>query len=105
MENAVILFSDSSRGVYIPKHFAETIDRSKLRDDGTIVDLDDLLDWLADVSPYEGEGYWDEWDSVLSTVTVHHDGHVWHLHHEGDLWLLCHELMSDEEKSNFFGND
>lgn len=101
MTDAVILYSNSSHGVYIPQHFAQTINREYLINDGAIPELDELLDWLCEVEP-DADFYIDEWNSVLDNVQVKIDGHIYRLWHDCDLWLYCEELMTEEEKQNFF---
>ena len=105
MKHSIILLSDSSRGIHIPRHFAEEIKRECLRDKSrAIADLDDLLDWFEDVDPHDSEGYWDEWQRLLDNLTVEIGGHSYQLHHEGDLWLYCEELMTEQEKRDFLGD-
>lgn len=101
--NALILFSDCSRGVYIPKHFAESVDRSKISG----IDLSDL-DYMIECDPHgdNSDLYWETWDNVLfnCVVTDDHDND-YHLWQDGDLFLICYDLMSDEEFINFFGEE
>mgnify|MGYP000353744861 CR=1 FL=1 len=97
MAQGLILFSDSSRGVYIPKHFAEDVKRQYV----TGIDLSEL-DYLLD-NDYCDDNFWDHWIYVLNNCTVtDDDGNVYSLYQDGDLWLVCDELMTDEEKENFF---
>lgn len=93
---AVILFSDSARGVYIPQHFATNCDRAKLRN---ISDSD--LQILAD-GEIERDDYWKIWSDVLDSAEfVSDSGDVYTLWQDGDLWALCFDRMTDEEKENF----
>ena len=52
MAQGLILFSDSSRGVYIPKHFAEDVKRQYV----TGIDLSEL-DYLLD-NDYCDDNFW-----------------------------------------------
>lgn len=49
----------------------------------------------------EADGYWDAWETVLSTAQYVEGLHVWRLYQDGDLWAICYDLMTDEEKHNF----
>ena len=102
MSNAVVLFSDSSRGDYIPRHFAESIDRNCV----DTIKHGKQLDFLANANPYETEAYWDTWQIILDKLVITTDDEaVYVLHHDGDLWALNLEAMDDEEKRNFFGDE
>lgn len=85
-----ILFADSARGVYIPQHFAESINRDCLSD---VTESD-----MATIA--EGpdtEYYWDAWDSVLdSAVVTDVHGKRWTLYQDGDLWLLPEGWTPDD---------
>ena len=83
-----ILFADSARGIYIPQHFAEAVDREKLSG----VSMDDL-DYLMDKGP-ESESYWDVWTDVLDNCELKDsNGQVWRLHQDGDLWLVPSDAL------------
>lgn len=93
-EPAVILYADSSRGIYIPQFFAESCNEGvwKVKEE----DLQCLRQ-----GP-DAEGYWDTWVSVLDNATaINRNGDTYHLHQteHGDLWALCYERMTDEEKT------
>ena len=49
------------------------------------------------------EAYWEHWDSILSNATYTKEGHTWRLYQDGDLWAYCNELMTDEEKKDWWG--
>lgn len=76
-----ILFSDSARGQYIPQHFAECIDRSKLHgasdEDMATLEAGPDEDW-----------YWEAWVNVLDNATVIDGGTTYDLWQDGDLWLV-----------------
>ncbi len=73
-----VLFADSARGIYIPQHFAESIDPTQWR----YIDSDDLSTLRA--GP-DSEFYWEAWDSVLNNAESV-DGGI--LHQDGDLWII-----------------
>ena len=72
------LFADSTRGVYIPQHFAESAIRDKFK-------YIDKEQWGILESGPETEHYWDVWDEVLSDAETDCGGV---LHQDGDLWIV-----------------
>lgn len=95
---SIILYSDSSRGIYIPKHFAESIKREYVCG---VSESD--LDWFLENEPCHDE-YWDRWDEILDNCyLVDHDNNKYVLRQDGDLWLYNYDAMTDKERSNFFG--
>lgn len=80
-----ILYADSSRGVYIPQYFAESIKRECVKG------LTDLC-WsdLGDANAIEYDYYWETWERVLdhATVTDPDTGIEYGLWQDGDLWLV-----------------
>lgn len=97
MSQGLILFSDSSRGCYIPKHFAECVDRECVSG----IDLNDL-DYLLE-NDFWDESFWDVWQDVLDNcVVTDENGNEYLLYQDGDLWLYNLDLMTEEEKQNFF---
>lgn len=93
----LILFSDSSRGVYIPEHFAESVKREYVKG----VTNEDL-DFFINEEPYSVDHFWDNWENILNNLTLEIDGYKYSLWHDGDLWLYCEDLMTENEKENFF---
>jgi len=92
--NSLELLLNSSRGIYIPKNFVDDFDMTLWKG----IDSYDI-NTCTDI---ENEFYWAAWDNILQNAELHLNGHVYRLWHDGDLWLYCYELMTDEEKSNFF---
>jgi len=94
MSGMNLLLSDS-RGVYIPRDFA---------DFGTHWDSVKAEDLEILAAGPDHEHYWDAWDDVLRSAT-YTDGNdnVWHLSQDGDLWAVCPDLMTDEEYYGYFG--
>ena len=92
MSGIEILLNDS-RGVYIPQNFAEIYDWGLRPQDKEVLLL----------GP-DSESYWYVWEAVLDGLTyTDKNGNVWRLYQEGDLFAFCEELMTDEERENFFG--
>lgn len=97
MANSIEIIADSSRGVFIPQHAAES-----LAPGWTISDTD--RETLA-AGP-ENEEYWDTWNTVEQTAEYTDTaGNVWRLHLDGDLFAYCDSLMSDREYMDFFGEE
>lgn len=77
-----ILYADSARGIYIPQHFAESVDRSKLSG----VSKGDLNTLLGEP---DQDYYWDTWASVCDdAILTDSNGQQWTLYQDGDLWLV-----------------
>lgn len=95
LENA-ILYADSSRGVYIPQYFAESINRECVRG------LEGQHNW-EDISDACNEYYWQSWTVFLDSATVigPDTGIEYGLWQDGDLWLvpLVDLYASDSEES------
>lgn len=98
--NTIILYSDDSRGIYIPKHFAESIHREYVQG----IDLDHL-DYLADSDNLTDDGYWDVWQDVLDNCRLVKDGKAYTLYQDGCLWLLDLDNMTNDEYLEFFGEE
>ena len=92
---AIEIMADSSRGQYIPQHFAESC-ADQWRQSIDQKDIDVLLAGPDD------DWYWDTWDRVLNNAQITIDGYVYTLHHDGDLFAICHALLTDEERANLF---
>lgn len=78
-----ICYADSSRGVYIPQHFAESVVRS-------CVSGVDAEQWLILEFGPDHEFYWDVWCEVIDSARLTHpaDGVTYGLWPDGDLWLV-----------------
>jgi hypothetical protein len=96
-KDGLILFCDASSGRYIPQRFAAEIMPQYLQ--GV---TQDQLNELADP---DNEWYWDTWDTVLNNARIVDGDYTYYLHQDGDLWLVCYELLTEDEKLNFFGDD
>lgn len=94
MMNIEIL-CDSAHGQYIPN-----IMINRLIGANWIVDCNNM----EDLQNVDCEHYWETWDQVLNNAEfVDQNGDKWFLHHDGDLFAYCPDLMSEQEKNNFFG--
>ncbi len=95
---SIILFADSNRGIYIPQHFAESVEREFVQG----IDLS-LLDELIEHG-IEYEYYWDIWTEVLDNCKLVKDGKTYSLHQDGDLWLIDYDNASEDELQNLLGD-
>ena len=86
-ESDVILYADSSRGVYIPQYFAESIKRELV----TGVSDQDWKDLELDPYGEDSENYWWAWESVLDNARVHYNGKEYLLFQDGDLFLISED--------------
>jgi hypothetical protein len=90
-----ILYADSSRGIYIPQYFAESVNRSAIVEGSKwINDLDELTK-----GPDECESYWDIWADILDNMTLHDNssGIEYGLYQDGDLWLVPVDAQWESE--------
>lgn len=95
--SGIYLILADSRGDYIPQIFAQ-----RCTTNWKNIEPEDLEILLK--GPDE-ELYWDTWESVMDSATyTDPKGYVWKLLSwwGGGLWTYCEELMTDEEKLNFF---
>lgn len=92
MSGVQLLLSDS-RGIYIPRDFAESFDLNQWHIDEK---------YMERLSSPDDDFYWDNWELVLNNAySIDKNGNKWNLWQDGDLWTICYELMTDEEKHNF----
>lgn len=93
MSGIEILIGDH-QGVYIPQQFSSWENWQGITEE----DREELSQ-----GP-ESEWYWETWDRVLNDASyTDKDGHIWRLYQDGDLFAYCEELMTKEDKENFFG--
>ena len=88
-ESDVILYADSSRGVYIPQHFAESIKREFV----TGVSEQDWQDLTLDPYGEDSDILWDVWSEVLDNARVHYNGKEYLLFQDGDLFLMTEDAI------------
>lgn len=94
MSKGLELLCDSRHGQFIPQLMAWRLS-------GWMIGPDDAK--ICDNGP-DDFYYWETWAHILDHAEyTDENGYVWRLHHDGDLWAYCEELMTDEEKENFFG--
>lgn len=96
MSKGIELLLDGNRGIYIPKDFVTEMDLSQFSG----ISQEDI----EICSAPDHEWYWEAWDAILQDATyTDKDGYIWTLWQDGDLWLICEELMTSQEKRDFFG--
>ena len=98
MKESIILFADSNRGQYIPQHFAESIDRSKVK----YVSDDD---WQILEAGPDHNDYWECWDDVTRDAEVIDGGYTYTIHNDGDLFLVSLNHISPQEYRDLFGDE
>ena len=78
---SVVVFLDDHRGRYIPRDFAQVVDRTRVQG---VSDED-----YADLLDPESETYWDTWATVCDrAVLTGTDGVVYTLYQDGALFLI-----------------
>lgn len=92
---ALELLLDSNRGVHIPQDFVLNFDIKRFGLDSDSWEVKTCAD-------PDNEHYWEAWQNILDLAEWHSEGKIWRLYQDGDLWLICYELMTDEEKHNFY---
>lgn len=105
-EGIQLVFEDR-RGVYIPRDFAVEIIHRKFSG-YTWEDVEELerIGNKEDPNTEETEVYWEIWSKILADAEHIDNGYnKWFLYQDGDVFLICLELMTPEEKRNFFGED
>jgi hypothetical protein len=78
------IYADSSRGVYIPQFFAESVKREY---------VNGVTSWQweqIELGP-ENESYWDAWDSILNNARIILDDKEGFLYQDGDLFVIWGE--------------
>jgi hypothetical protein len=88
----IIHYASDRHGVYIPKYFAESIRRDRVR--GVDAEQFDIL-----LAGPDHEHYWDVWTEVLDNATVVGDECTYSMYQDGDLWLVP-EGMEWNENTN-----
>lgn len=93
----MLLWLSDSRGVYIPRDFANSfIDRAK-----HVAGVDDET-WAILESGPDNESYWDAWAQVESDATVTDNyGQKFTIYNNGDCWLIPEGMEYDEENDTF----
>jgi len=88
------LFADSARGVFIPQHFAESVNREMVFG----VSDSDFADLMK--GP-ESKWYWETWESVLNNAILHSpkNGECY-LFQDGDLWIVPKEQEQEEPETD-----
>ena len=93
--SGVKLILDGARGIYIPRDFVQGFDLSKFRG----IDAE-CIEACSDPG---SEFYWECWTDILDNAEhTDEQGNTWRLYQDGDLFMLCDELMTVDERQNFF---
>ena len=96
MSQGIEVLCDSHHGQYIPQ-----IMINRLVDSGWQGITEENVN---DCNDPRNEWYWGAWHDVENNATfTDENGNVWGLHQDGDLFAYCADLMTEEEKQNFFG--
>jgi len=78
-----VLYLDSTRGIYIPRDFAQSFARTKYISGVSNTDLEILEEGPS------GALYWDVWTDVLNNAIITgDDGIPYLLFQDNDLWLI-----------------
>jgi hypothetical protein len=77
----IVLMLDSARGRYIPRDFAEIVDRKSV---SNVLNIH----WAILKAGPDHEHYWDIWQDVEQNAVVTIDDVRYRLHQDGDLWLV-----------------
>ncbi|MGO3281540.1 MAG: hypothetical protein ACTIKC_01970 [Psychrobacter sp.] len=94
--HSIELLLNSNHGQFIPSIFASDFDMTRFNIDLGNYDKEALQD-------VGHEWYWEAWQTIEDNAYLLDDnGNKYTLLLDGDLWLVCYELMTDEEKLNFF---
>lgn len=97
MSKGIEILCDSHHGQYIPQIMINLLVDSGWQG----IEKEDL----NELQDPENEWYWEVWDLVEDNAYfVDENENRWQLHQEGDLFAYCEDLMTEEEKQNFFGN-
>lgn len=90
----IMLWLNDSRGIYIPRDFANSFaDRAK-----TVSGVDADTWSILDAGP-DHENYWDAWSDVCDNAKIIGDSGVeYFVYQDGDCWLIPRGMeWSDEE--------
>lgn len=91
----MLLWLSDSRGIYIPRDFALSIDRvnvSGVSDE----------DWAILEAGPDHEYYWDTWADVeQNAVVTDEHGNKFTVYQNGDCWLIPEGMEYNEEKDTF----
>ena len=78
------IYADSSRGVYIPQFFAESVKRE-------FVHGVTPWQWEQIEQGPENESSWESWDSILDNARIICEGKEGFLYQDGDLFIIWGE--------------
>lgn len=102
----MMLWLSDSRGVYIPRDFANSfVDRAK-HVSGVAAENWEILEAGPDIVDDSGERvecyYWDAWQEVCDSAVVTDDkGHKYTIWQDGDCWLVPEGMKWNDETDSF----
>ena len=110
-----IAVSDAN-GVYCPSVFLELFENAlccgNTKDEiCTNKRIDEAVEFVKDRENIMEDGYWDEWDYIMSNVKVFsetnngQDCEYWTINQNGDVWLLNdadYDSMDSDEQETFW---
>jgi hypothetical protein len=101
MHPDTLLWLSDSRGIYIPRDFAQSFtDRAKY-----VAGVSDE-DWLVLEAGPDHNLYWDTWIDVCDHAVVTDErGVKFTLHQDGDLWLIPEGMEWSDEEDGFIWPD
>jgi hypothetical protein len=87
-----MLWLSDSRGVYIPRDFANSFSNRAFNVQGV-----DEETWAILEAGPDHEQYWDAWQDVCDNATIRDDaGQVMRVYQDGDCWLIPQGMEWDD---------
>ena len=93
----ITLFLDDARGIYLPRDFAESINREYIINREK---WENDLDFLAK-SGTGKDGYWDTWQDVLDGLKVKIGRRTYFFYQDGPVWMI---RDNEKVRKEFFKN-
>ena len=93
----ITLFLDDTRWIYLPRDFAENINREYIINREK---WENDLDFLAK-SGTEKDGYWDTWQDVLDGLKVKIGRRTYFFYQDGPVWMI---RDNEKVRKEFFKN-
>lgn len=97
----MMLWLSDSRGVYIPRDFANSFADRAAHVAGVDADT-----WAILESGPDNESYWDAWQEVCDNATVTDENGVkYRVEQNGDCWLVPHGMQWDDKTETYLWPD
>ena len=93
----ITLFLDDARGIYLPRDFAESINREYIINREK---WENDLDFLARSAP-ESNFFWDTWQDVLDGLKVKIGRRTYFFYQDGPVWMI---RDNEKVRKEFFKN-